>query len=92
MSHQDGSPMPNLGDKTYLRFKGFIESELGIKMPDSKKTMLQARLQKRMRRLKIDTFENYCDYVFSPEGEAEELPNMMDVVTTNKTDFFREPG
>ncbi len=78
-------------DKTFLRFSAFIQAEIGIKMPLSKKSMLQARLRKRLRFLGISTFEDYYDYVFSPDGVQHELPHMIDVVTTNKTDFFREP-
>jgi len=79
-----------MSDKIFLRFSNFIRTELGINMTDAKKVMLQARLQKRMRKLGITTFSEYYDYVFSPQGVEKELPNMIDVVTTNKTDFFRE--
>ncbi len=80
-----------MSPKMFLRFSSFIRNELGINMTDAKKTMLQARLQKRLRQLGIPTFEEYYDYVFSPEGMREELFQMIDVITTNKTDFFREP-
>ena len=60
-------------------------------MPEAKKTMLQGRLMKRLRNLKLRSFEDYCEYVFSPQGKSHELVHMLDVVTTNKTDFFREP-
>ncbi|MFN3555437.1 MAG: CheR family methyltransferase [Bacteroidales bacterium] len=70
----------------------FIFKETGIKMPPVKKVMLQSRLQKRLRELGMSSYEQYCEYVLSKEGEALELVHMMDVVTTNKTDFFREPA
>jgi chemotaxis protein methyltransferase CheR len=60
-------------------------------MPESKKVMLEARLKKRMRDLGIESFGEYCSYLFSPEGTNGELVHMIDVVTTNKTDFLREP-
>lgn len=81
-----------LSQKEFRILAGFIESELGIKMPDIKKTMVEARLQKRLRVLRMRSFEDYCRHVFSPEGEQDELIHMIDVVTTNKTDFFRESG
>jgi len=59
-------------------------------MPPHKKTMLEARLRKRLRILGLSTFDEYTEYLFSPEGMKEELVSMIDVVTTNKTDFFRE--
>ncbi|WP_461661037.1 CheR family methyltransferase [Humidesulfovibrio sp.] len=80
-----------MNDRIFERFSEFIKSELGIKMPASKKTLLEARLQKRLRELCMGSHEEYCEYLFSPAGMEEELPNLVDVVTTNTTDFFREP-
>ncbi|HOJ13130.1 MAG TPA: CheR family methyltransferase [Deltaproteobacteria bacterium] len=75
----------------FERLSSLIMSELGIKMPPSKKTMLEARLAKRMRDLNIDDLGEYVRFLFTPEGTSRELPHMLDAVTTNKTDFFREP-
>lgn len=69
----------------------FIYKESGIKMPPVKKVMLQSRLQKRLRELNLSSFKEYIDYVFSKEGLNNEIIHMLDVVSTNKTDFFREP-
>jgi chemotaxis protein methyltransferase CheR len=69
----------------------FIYKESGIKMPDVKKVMLQSRLQKRLRELNLTSFKDYIEYVFSKEGLNNEIIHMLDVVSTNKTDFFREP-
>lgn len=81
-----------LSEKDFRRLSEFIYTECGIKMPPSKKTMLEARLQKRLRFLGLRCFGSYCDYVFSPEGLEREMIHMIDLVTTNKTDFFREPA
>lgn len=81
----------NMSDKTFMKISGFIRQEYGINLTEAKKTMLQARLQKRLRQLKMRTYEDYSDYVFSPQGMLSELPHMIDVITTNKTEFFREP-
>lgn len=72
------------------RFSEFIIGQCGIKMPPSKKIMLEARLQKRLRTLGISNFREYYDHVLG-EGGRDELVHMLDAVTTNKTDFFREP-
>ena len=81
-----------LRDREFQRFSGLIYDSVGIKMPPAKKTMLEARLQKRLKVLGLDTFEEYCDYVFNHDTHTGELVHLIDVVTTNKTDFFREPG
>ncbi len=73
------------------RLSGFIIDHCGIKMPPAKKIMLESRLQKRLRSLGMSSFGEYCEFLFdSPEGHGE-LVHMIDAVTTNKTDFFREP-
>lgn len=79
-------------DKVFERLSSFIYKAYGIKMPPAKKVMLQSRLQKRLREMNMNSYEDYCDFVLSKEGEALELVHMIDVVTTNKTDFFREPS
>ena len=76
---------------TFERIGQFIQNEVGIKLPPVKRTMVEARLQKRLRALGLRSFEAYCEYAFGPEGR-EELISMIDVITTNKTDFFREPA
>ena len=87
----EGAGQPALSDRDFNKFSAFIYEVCGIKLPPIKKTMLSARLQKRLRLLKISSFSDYFDYVLSPEGQANELYHMIDVVSTNKTDFFREP-
>ncbi len=75
----------------FNRLSDFVYKQSGIKMPPVKKVMLQSRLQKRLRELKITSFKDYADYVFSDKGQKNEIIHMLDVVSTNKTDFFREP-
>ncbi len=79
-----------LSERDFRRLSEIISSECGIKMPGTKKIMLEARLRKRLKALSIDSYKDYCDYLFSPHGMEHELLQMIDVVTTNKTDFFRE--
>ena len=82
---------PTLSDRAFARFCRFITTELGIKTSDAKRPMLQSRLQRRFRELGLPSFDAYCDHIFSSAGAAEELVHFIDAVTTNKTDFFREP-
>ena len=77
-------------DKEFLHLGEFIHREYGIKMPPVKKIMLESRLQKRLKTLGMKSFSEYSKYLFSKEGIRDELIHMVDMVTTNKTDFFRE--
>lgn len=83
--------VPVLSEKAFHDLSEFIHSHYGIKLPPEKKLMLQSRLQRRLKTLGYQTFDDYCRYVFSSEGE-DEVIHMINRVTTNKTDFFREPG
>ena len=80
-----------ISDKDFSRFSQLIYDVCGIKMPPHKQSMLEARLRKRLRFLGLSSYEDYRKYLFSQDGMVEELTSMIDVVTTNKTDFFREP-
>lgn len=94
-SHPSGTPAScrpgSMCEKDFRRFSEFIHTECGIKMPPGKKTMLEARLQKRLRALGYENYARYCEYLFSPAGLQTEIVHLLDVVTTNTTDFFREP-
>ena len=79
-----------MSDRVFSVLSEFIHSHCGIKMPPGKKTMLEGRLRKRLRALDIESFETYCEYLFNSREMQQELISMLDVVTTNKTDFFRE--
>ena len=81
----------SLSARDFSRLSRFIYDTCGIKMPEVKATMLEARLQKRLRALDMHSFTDYCEFLFSKQGLEQELVSMLDVVTTNKTDFFREP-
>lgn len=79
-----------LSNKDFARLSEFITGEFGLKMPDLKRIMLQNRLQKRVNDLGYTNFSDYIDYFFSKKGMEEEVVHMIDTVSTNKTEFFRE--
>jgi chemotaxis protein methyltransferase CheR len=83
-----GGVMP---DHVYQKLCGFILDQYGLKLGPQKKTLLEGRIRKRLQKLGIPSFREYCDFLFSPEGINSETPLLADVVTTHKTNFFREP-
>ena len=80
-----------LSDGDFSRLGQFINDYSGIRMPDSKKSMVEVRLRPRVRYLGYQDFNDYCDYLFNDGGLEDEWLHIIDAVTTNKTDFFREP-
>ena len=81
-----------LTDRDFERFSRLVYEHCGIKLPPHKRSMLEARLRKRLRAHDLHRFEDYADMVFARGDATEELVKLIDVVTTNKTDFFREPA
>jgi chemotaxis protein methyltransferase CheR len=81
----------DLSPESFSRLARYITGELGIKMPDAKLTMVQGRLLRRVRELGLGSVDQYGEYFFS-SASAEEREHLINAITTNKTDFFREPG
>lgn len=87
------TPLPDqLSSKNFSRLAEFIHDYSGIKMPANKRTMLEGRLRRRMRVVGIDGLNSYCDFLFEEGGLETEIIHLIDAVTTNKTEFFREPA
>lgn len=86
-----GRSAADLSDSDFARLAQLIEGETGIQMPEHKIQMLLSRLVRRMRELGFERVDQYCRFLFDdPAGEAERV-HFFDAITTNKTDFFREP-
>jgi chemotaxis protein methyltransferase CheR len=85
------SESPRLSDREFEHLARLVESQAGIRMPPGKRTMLEGRLRRRLRERGMRNFREYCHFLFDQGGLEEELGDLIDVVTTNKTDFFREP-
>jgi chemotaxis protein methyltransferase CheR len=86
------SGLDTINARNFARLAEYIYSQSGIKMPASKKTMLEGRLRRRQRATGADTLDQYCDYLFADDNLPVEGLHLINAVTTNKTDFFREPG
>jgi len=86
------NPLGRLSDRHFRRLSELIESHVGIRLPEAKRLMLEGRLQKRLRSLDLDSVDDYVDYLFSDNHLDSEMIHLIDCVTTNKTDFFREPA
>ncbi len=80
-----------ISSRDYSRLRRLVYDESGINLGSERKTMLEGRIRRRLKELAILSYGEYCDYLFSAAGLQEELIPLIDAVTTNKTDFFREP-
>lgn len=80
--------MQRLTEEQFTRFGRLIYELSGIRLDDRKVTLLSSRLQRRLRALQMTDPEDYFRYATSRAGR-DELNELLDVVTTNETSFFR---
>jgi chemotaxis protein methyltransferase CheR len=82
---------PELGVTEFRRVAEIVYSVCGITLPSGKEGLVRSRLSKRLRHLQLATFAEYLSHV-ERDGAKGELAEMIDAITTNKTNFFREPA
>ncbi|KQN72433.1 CheR family methyltransferase [Devosia sp. Leaf64] len=80
-----------LSHRDFTRIVDLIGAEIGVRLHSTKQSMVEARLRRRLRDLQMTSFAEYSDLLFRRAGLETELPHLVNVLTTNKTDFFREP-
>lgn len=67
----------------------FVYKTAGIRLLQGKEELVKSRLSHRLRALGLDNFDQYLALVKN-DPSGRELTNFLDVLTTNKTSFFRE--
>ena len=82
--------LKKMTDSDFSFIGHLVYTELGMKMPPAKKILLEGRLQKRLRELHFTSFKQYIEYLINEGEKSGEIITLFDLITTNKTDFFRE--
>ncbi|WP_400771473.1 CheR family methyltransferase [Methylosinus sporium] len=80
-----------MNDRNFRNLAVFIEREVGIRLPPTKRTMVEGRLRKRVKAVGAENLDEYVALVLDRGSLSGEMVHLIDCVTTNKTDFFREP-
>jgi chemotaxis protein methyltransferase CheR len=78
-------------DSGFDRFSRMVQDSIGVCLPKSKRIMVESRLRRRLVELGLKDVEAYFRHLFDNGALHDELETIFDAVTTNKTDFFREP-
>lgn len=81
-----------LSERDFVIIAAYTERKTGIRLPSHKLGMVQVRVAKRVRQLGMDDFSEYVGFLFGGVSGAPERARLIDLLTTNKTDFFREPA
>ena len=79
-----------LRSKHASRFRQLVHDTTGIHLAESKDGMIESRLRPRLAALGLSDLGAYFRHLFEENGLEAELPSLIELVTTNKTDFFRE--
>lgn len=79
-----------LGNDEFRFLAAFMSRETGIMLSDHKRQMVCGRLVKRLRALGLRSFQEYVELLQGP-GATAEVENLVNAITTNITNFFREP-
>lgn len=72
------------------KLRKLLLRETGIKLPQSKDVMVEQRLRRRVLEHGFEAFDDYLAWLFDAGGLDEEWSEIVDLLTTNKTDFYRE--
>jgi chemotaxis protein methyltransferase CheR len=83
------SSLADVRPEDYDFIRGLVYEHSRIHLGPDKKALVSSRLAKRLRTLRLPDYDAYCKLLRSPKGR-EELSNLVDVISTNHTHFFRE--
>jgi chemotaxis protein methyltransferase CheR len=75
-----------LEDNDFQKFRDLIYNESGITFTPTNRPILESRLRERLKKINVKTPDEYYKLIIS---DPVELKNLLDLVTTNLTKFFR---
>lgn len=77
-----------LTNQDFAQIQSLVHRHTGIALTEAKRDMVYSRLSRRLRQLRLKSFAPYCRLL--AEGDAAELAQFVNAITTNLTSFFRE--
>jgi chemotaxis protein methyltransferase CheR len=81
---------PELTDTEFRIFADLVRSHCGLHFAEDARFLLQNRLARRLHELELNSFSEYHFRIRNGGVGEDELPNLIDELTTNETYFFRE--
>ena len=82
--------MSAISTTEYEFIRRLVYDHSRINLGNDRVELVCSRLRKRLRTLNLQGFTQYLEFLRSPAGDAE-VTDLLDVISTNVTDFFREP-
>jgi chemotaxis protein methyltransferase CheR len=84
-------PLPRLAPADFEVLRALIHGLTGIALNDARRSLLETRLARRLRATGKASYAEYGAWVAAGAAPEDEVRELINCVTTNKTDFFREP-
>jgi len=79
-----------MSDEEFHLLRDCVYSHCGIFFDDNSKYLLERRLARRLSVLNLSSFRDYYHFLKYNRRKEQELMDIMDILTTNETYFFRE--
>ena len=95
MTQADATPFSKtkefaLSDAEFDRLRALVHARTGISLSQAKRELVYGRLVRRLRALRLERFGDYIELV-EGDGQAAEMQEFINAITTNLTAFYREP-
>jgi chemotaxis protein methyltransferase CheR len=93
MNHalMDFEQSPRISKEAFDQISKYVNCTYGINLSEAKLNLVENRLFKRLKLLRMSSYAQYIRHIFDPSGKKE-LDLLCDFLSTNKTYFYREPA
>jgi chemotaxis protein methyltransferase CheR len=82
-------PEESISPQALAFLAALVHERCGIRLGPDRRALVESRLGRRLRSLGLARYEEYCDLLRSARAE-DEIGELVDLITTNHTFFFRE--
>lgn len=90
MTTRSSARLDSLSPSDHRRVAQYVREVAGIQLPETKRALIESRLRKRQHALGCSSLRDYIQLALEDDRSGAEKVLLIDQLTTNKTDFFRE--
>ncbi len=87
--NSDQKQLAPMSDLEFRMYRDLLKSHCGLHFDESSRFLVEKRIGRRLLELDLRSYGAY-HYSLRKRGGDEEVANLVDILTTNETYFFRE--
>ena len=80
-----------ISNEEFIQLRDYIYEQCGIYIAETRKYLIENRLNNRLKELNLKNFGEYYYYLRFDVNRRAEMPKLFEVITTNETSFYRNP-